>query len=467
MERGEGQPMSLRRIDRRSDGRFDLNTRPSIIDFSHTNRSSDNQAAQAMPETTPRYSRRTDIAMNSQGLDVREELDSVQILGHNKDNGGLTNSDKASATVTKVYTIAYLVLFAILGTLARLGLQALTFFPGAPIVFSELWANFAGTIVMGFLMEDRKLFLEEWGTPVYANERLRARNYPEDENRSADLAAAKKAHGATKKTIPLYIGLATGFCGSFTSFSSFIRDAFLAPSNDLPTPLSHPTDLGANGVELTSVSTTVPRNAAFSILAVLAVLIITLSLCVRGLYFGIQLAELLEPCTPTLPFIFIREFLDRFVVVVALGTWATVIVLAIFPPNPTWRGIALFALVFAPLGGLVRFYASMCLNPYFPQFPLGTFFVNILGTAMLGMAFNFQHSAAASVISCQVFQGLMDGFCGCLTTISTWIVELTTLKKAAAYSYGSLSIAVALSLLVAIMGPFRWTVGFATLKCVH
>lgn len=86
---------------------------------------------------------------------------------------------------------------------------------------------------------------------------------------------------------------------------------------------------------------------------------------------------------------------------------------------------------------------------------------------MLGIAFNFQHSASATVISCQVFQGLMDGFCGALTTISTWIVELTTLKRSAAHLYGALSIGVALALLVAIMGTFRWTVGFSELKCVH
>lgn len=461
--------MSQRRIDRRSDGRFDLNTRLSMVDFNHANQSSSNRIVQTMPETTPPYSRRTVPAseIDFQASDAKKVLDFVQILGKEKDTKDLKYADKPSATATKAYTISYLILFAILGTLARLGLQALTFFPGAPIIFSELWANFAGTVVMGFLMEDRKLFLEEWGTPIYANERLRAMHYPEDETRSLDLAAAKKAHAATKKTIPLYIGLATGFCGSFTSFSSFIRDTFLALSNDLPTPLGHPTDLGANGTELTTVSPTVPRNAAFSILAVLAVLVITLSLCVRGLYLGIQMAEFLDPYTPTLSYTFTRQFLDRFVVILALGSWTTVTILAIFPPNPNWRGIALFALVFAPLGCLARFYASMYLNSYFPQFPLGTFFVNILGTAILGMAFDFQHSATASVISCQVFQGLMDGFCGCLTTISTWIVELTTLKKVAAYSYGSLSVAVALALLVAIMGTFRWTVGFATLKCVH
>src|SRR5271168_3913106 len=74
---------------------------------------------------------------------------------------------RASEFVTQVYTISYLILFAILGTLARLGLQAITFYPAAPLVFSSLWPNFGGSLFMGFLSEDRMLFKEEWGTPTY------------------------------------------------------------------------------------------------------------------------------------------------------------------------------------------------------------------------------------------------------------------------------------------------------------
>jgi fluoride ion exporter CrcB/FEX len=383
------------------------------------------------------------------------------------DAKGQQNSNGISAVSTQIYTISYLILFSMLGTTARLALQALTFFPGAPIIFSELWANFGGTLIMGFLMEDRMLFKEEWGTPVYHNELQKAKKLLAEDDDSVDLSAAKKAHAAVKKTIPLYIGLATGFCGSFTSFSSFIRDAFLALSNDLPTPLNHPVDFASDGTGLTSTSTNVSRNVGFSFLALLAVIIITLSLCVRALYLGFRLAQVFEPYIPSLPFVLTRRVLDRVAMFMAWGIWFSVTILSIFPPNRNWRGIALFALVFAPIGCLGRFYASMWLNSRVATFPLGTFFVNILGTAILGMAFNFQHSAVSSNSSCQVLQGLMDGFCGSLTTISTWVVELTTLKTGDAYRYGFLSIVVAFGLLIAIMGTFRWTVGFSDLKCVH
>ncbi|KAI2470522.1 hypothetical protein F4781DRAFT_390501 [Annulohypoxylon bovei var. microspora] len=379
-----------------------------------------------------------------------------------------TEEHHVSRLATEIYTISYLILFAIFGTLARLGLQALTNYDGTPIIFSSVWPNFAGSLVLGFLAEDRMLFRFEWGTPTYELQLLRAKeNELEETGESSsdriaiDLAAAKKAHVATKKTIPLYIGLATGFCGSFTSFSSFIRDIFLALSNDLLTP-------GAGPI-------TTPRNGGYSFMALLAVAITTVTLSLAGLLIGAQLALALEPITPSLPFNFTRKFLDPFAVFLAWGSWIGAILLSVLPPDrfinegtsEIWRGRATFALVFAPLGCLGRFYASLYLNGYLPSFPLGTFTVNIFGTAVLGMAWDLAHVPVGGVISCQVFQGIEDGFCGCLTTVSTWVAELTALRRRHAYVYGGTSVIVALACMVAIMGGLRWSDDFSSLKCLH
>ncbi len=48
--------------------------------------------------------------------------------------------------------------------------------------------------------------------------------------------------------------------------------------------------------------------------------------------------------------------------------------------------------------------------------------------------------------------GIEDGFCGCLTTVSTWVAELAALRRRHAYIYGATSFLVALALMVAIMG---------------
>ncbi|KAI2609175.1 CrcB-like protein-domain-containing protein [Hypoxylon sp. NC1633] len=389
--------------------------------------------------------------------------------GEQPETEKLKAKDDVSRLATEIYTISYLILFAMFGTLARLGLQALTFYVGSPVSFSSVWPNFAGSLVLGFLAEDRMLFRYEWGTPTYELQLLRAnQNGPDEEvgassfdREAIDLAAAKKAHVATKKTIPLYIGLATGFCGSFTSFSSFIRDIFLALSNDLLTP-----DAG---------STTTPRNGGYSFMALLAVTITTVSLSLSGLFIGAQLALALEPITPSLPFTITRKFLDRFAVFLAWGSWIGAVLLSTLPPDrfgspgaaETWRGRATFALVFAPLGCLGRFYASLYLNGYFASFPLGTFVVNIFGTAVLGMSWDLAHIPLGGVIGCQVLQGVEDGFCGCLTTVSTWVAELAALQRRHAYVYGGVSILVALACMVAIMGGLRWSDGFSSLACMH
>ncbi|KAI3391583.1 hypothetical protein diail_7075 [Diaporthe ilicicola] len=365
---------------------------------------------------------------------------------------------QVSRLATQVYTISYLILFSFLGTLARLGLQWLTNYAGAP-VFPSVWFNFGGSLVMGFLSEDRMLFRHEWGTATYEHQIQKAKRDEESGESSGpaqppvNLAAAKKAHLATKKTIPLYIGLATGFCGSFTSFSSFMRDTFLAVSNDLT--------YGSNS---TTIS---PRNGGYSFMALLAVIIITVTASLSGLVVGAHLAIGLEPLTPSLPYLVTRKIADRLAVVLAWGCWAGAVVLAAVPPADYWRGVAVFSLVFAPLGTLARFYISLWLNGPRPAFPLGTFAVNMFGTAVLGMSWDLQRVPLGGVIGCQVLQGVEDGFCGCLTTVSTWVAELAGLRRRHAWVYGGASVVVGFAVMVAVMGGLRWSDGFASLQCVH
>ncbi|KAJ4290622.1 hypothetical protein N0V90_010840 [Kalmusia sp. IMI 367209] len=371
-----------------------------------------------------------------------------------------------SRLATELYSLSYLIIFSILGTLARLGVQWLTYYPGAPSIFPVLWANFGGTLFMGFLSQDQRIFRSEWGnrpptppqTPI------------PDEEKAMEQAARASSHAKVKKTIPLYIGLATGFCGSFTSFSSFIRDVFLAFVNDLRAP---------------DVATPVRRNDGYSFMAGLAVIVITIAVCFAALKVGAHIAILLDRLTPTLPFRFTRKIIDPAIAFIAWSAWLGAIVMAIFPPDrpsgpsskgpwshETWRGQAIFACVFAPAGCLLRFYVSLKLNPLIPSFPLGTFCVNIFGTAVLGMAYDLQHvdisgsGIGGGRVGCQILQGVMDGFDGCLTTVSTWILEIESLKRGHAWKYGFASVAAGVAVLVMVMGSVRWSVGWTAAGCV-
>lgn len=373
---------------------------------------------------------------------------------------------RRSHIATHFYTVSYLIFFSILGTLARMGLQALTLYNGAPVVFSLVWPNFGGSMFIGFLTEDRSLFREPWGSPV---------EFPDHDASQDSFTEAKKPHGTVKKTIPLYIGLATGFCGSFTSFSGFMRDSFLAMSNVLAAPTYHP------GISPASSAIT-SRSGGLSFMAFLAVLITTICLSVSAVSIGAHVALFLSPITPTIPFRVTRRIIDPLMVFVAFGTWLGAVFMTIFPPDrfshhpDRWRSQALFPIVFAPPGCLLRYYLSIHLNGIAPSFPLGTFASNIFATMISAMAYDLQHTSIAGaggtgsptyhdLISCQVLQGTMDGFCGCLSTVSTWVAELKGLRTKHAYTYGVVSVAVAWVVLVIELGSVRWSIGFSAIVC--
>ncbi|KAM0698546.1 hypothetical protein Q7P36_002013 [Cladosporium allicinum] len=374
---------------------------------------------------------------------------------------------RPSDWLTTLYTISHLIFFSIFGTLARLGVQWFSFYPGTPIVTPVLWANVGGSFVMGFLTEDRQLFRDEW----MARERLHPDNKSTKEGHEpGELSASER--NKIKKTVPLYVGLAVGFCGSFTSFSSFMRDTFLALSNDLPAPVNHP----STGTISTSIE--VSRNGGYSFIALLAVIISTLALSLGALIIGAHVALALDSITPRIPSRFTRRILDPLMVFLGFGCWLGALFLCIWPPDrfsssiETWRGTALFPILFAPTGCLLRFYVSIKLNGLVPSFPLGTFAANMFGTAIEAMCYDLQHvgigiggSVGGGLVGCQILQGVQDGFCGCLTTVSTWVGEINGLRRRSAYLYALASVLSGLGLMVVIMGSVRWSVGWSPPVC--
>ena len=208
----------------------------------------------------------------------------------------------------------------------------------------------------------------------------------------------------TKTTLPFYIGLATGFCGSFTSFSSVMLAAFHQLSNTSPAHAGRPTK-------------------GYNFLAVVAYVIAELAVSVAGLRTGEHISGLFKGMS--LPQRALRPGTWG-VVGLAVGIWAGVAVMAALIPR--WRADALFACCFAPLGCYGRFWVSRWLNPRVKSFPLGTFAVNIAGTAVLGGLAIGRYEVGGKV-GCGLLVGAADGFCGCLTTVSTFVVEFTGMRR--------------------------------------
>ena len=116
------------------------------------------------------------------------------------------------------------------------------------------------------------------------------------------------------------------------------------------------------------------------------------------------------------------------------------------------------------IGALCRWQLSR-FNPFIPSFPLGTFSANIAGTVVLGTCVLIQgrDRSSISVISCAVLYGFDQGFCGCLSTISTFAVELDTLMRLHAYVYATVSIAVGILCMVVLVGISAWVVGYVSM----
>ena len=114
-------------------------------------------------------------------------------------------------------------------------------------------------------------------------------------------------------------------------------------------------------------------------------------------------------------------------------------------------------MLFSFPGTLTRYVLAVKLTPLFTLFPLGTFIANITGTALLGAFHILQRLPRhPSQNACAILEGLIDGYCGCLTTVSTFAVEVGALKSKRAWLYVILSWGVSQLLLLIIVGSSWW-----------
>ena len=91
-----------------------------------------------------------------------------------------------------------------------------------------------------------------------------------------------------------------------------------------------------------------------------------------------------------------------------------------------WKSILAVALG-AALGALLRWLLGAKLNSVFPTIPPGTLVANLFGAYVIGLGIAF--FATFSSISPEWRLLVLTGFCGGLTTFSTFSAELTLLLQ--------------------------------------
>ncbi|KAJ6539406.1 CrcB-like protein-domain-containing protein [Mycena capillaripes] len=293
------------------------------------------------------------------------------------------------------HVLAFLMPFSVLGVLARLGLSALATYSGQSI-FPLAYAQATGCLIMGFCLALKEPF---------------SRYYP-----------------------PAYTALTTGFCGSLTTFSGWQLDIFKSWLN----------------------ASSAPRSALHDAMDGVCKSIFTISLSLASLFFGMHIANEVSPyfraAAPP------GKSLRYAVTLLSVCTYAATIPAYYLLPRD-YRHQATAALLFSFPGTLTRYLLSTHLNSVLPAFPLGTYAANSFGTALLGTFHVLQSTAnrPLSGASCTILQGLADGYCGCLTTVSTFAAELATFKTAGhKYRYGLTTWLTGQVILVCIFGALLW-----------
>lgn len=103
-----------------------------------------------------------------------------------------------------------------------------------------------------------------------------------------------------------------------------------------------------------------------------------------------------------------------------------------------WKSILAVA-VGAALGALLRWQLGAKLNSVFPTVPPGTLAANFVGAYVIGLAIAF--FATFPAISPEWRLLVITGFCGGLTTFSTFSAEIMTLLQQGRLSWALASVA--------------------------
>ncbi len=91
-----------------------------------------------------------------------------------------------------------------------------------------------------------------------------------------------------------------------------------------------------------------------------------------------------------------------------------------------WKAVVAISLG-AALGALARWQLGERLNSLFPTMPPGTLVANLIGAYIIGLAIPF--FAHSSAVAAEWRLLVITGFCGGLTTFSTFSAELTVLVQ--------------------------------------
>jgi CrcB protein len=120
-------------------------------------------------------------------------------------------------------------------------------------------------------------------------------------------------------------------------------------------------------------------------------------------------------------------------------------------------GTGIFAVGVGAAGGAwLRWILGVFLNAYFPSVPPGTLAANLIGGYVIGAAIAFFSQASGIAPEWRLL--IITGFCGGLTTFSTFSAEITALLQQGRLGLfsGAIALHVGGSLLMTLAGIATW-----------
>jgi len=120
-----------------------------------------------------------------------------------------------------------------------------------------------------------------------------------------------------------------------------------------------------------------------------------------------------------------------------------------------WKAVLSISIGSA-LGALLRWQLGAALNSLLPQIPPGTLIANLVGGYVSGLA--IAYFAQAQDVAPEWRLLIITGFCGGLTTFSTFSAEVTDLLQQGrlAWAAGAITVHVSGSLLMTLAGLASW-----------
>lgn len=229
-------------------------------------------------------------------------------------------------------------------------------------------------------------------------------------------------------------GIQIGLAGSLTTFSGWIFSIF----NDF--------------VNFYSLDRSLGQSIYAGFLNILVTLLVAFSSFFFGMYSSTDRSYKIIR--------FMDDYFSNTVIlyVTSMGLWILSLLFSVFI-SPVC-----YALVLAPLGSLTRYWITIKLNSFYDKIPLGTFLWNMIGTGILALCLVISYYLNDS---CIPIKAITVGFCGNLTTLSSFINELLRLEHPRFYLL--VSVITGLCIMLIIDGSFIFSLGLKSsdLSCFY